>query len=237
MDNNCFVEYFRYPDDVSSIAAGIPLPTGSTDGQPGWSTESNCGTLLPSESSSIGSSMLQWMEEPECLSSYDTYKSLHTPNFPPHTRNDSGWGDEVCCGPCELKGLNVDIYYWPIPGTDTSCQSIVGTGLEPLRDGARINAHGTVYWGYPLSSTDSDGRSVIYTAILSTMNGVIFKLPLVNPWTESGSVMFPLPPITSSPEPASQRALRPRAHSLMVTQAVLNGSSLVNTMVSNGFTL
>lgn len=51
IDNNCFVEYFPYPDDASSIAAGIPLPTGSADGQPGWSTQSDCATLLPTESS------------------------------------------------------------------------------------------------------------------------------------------------------------------------------------------
>ena len=181
VDNNCFAEYFLYSDDVSSIAAGVPLPTGSTVGQLGWSTESNGGTPLPPVSSSFGSSMLRWMREPECLSSYNTYKFLHAPHIPPHTRNNSGWGDEICCGPCEPKVLNVNIYYWPIPGTDTSCQSIIGTGLEQLRDDATTDAQGTVYWGYPLSSTDSDDRSVIYTAILSTMNGVTFKMPLVNP--------------------------------------------------------
>ena len=144
MDSNCFAECFPYPDDVSSIAADIPLPTGSKHGQRGWNTESNCGTLLSPESSSIGSRLLRWMREFDCLSNYDAYKSLHTPNFPPHTRNESGQGDEICCGPCELKGLNIDIYYWPIPGTDTSCQSIIGTGLEPFRDDATTDAQGTV---------------------------------------------------------------------------------------------
>ena len=90
MDSNCFAECFPYPDDASSIAADIPLPTGSTHGQRGWNTESNCGTLLPPESSSIGSRLLRWMRELDCLSSYDAYKSLHTPNFPHHTRNESG---------------------------------------------------------------------------------------------------------------------------------------------------
>ena len=69
------------------------------------------------------------------------------------------------------------------------------------------------------------------------MKGVTFKMPLVNPWTKFESVAFPLPPITSRPEPALQRALRPRAYSLMVTQAGLNGSSLVTTMIFDGFTL
>ena len=235
--NNCFVEYFPYPDDASSIAAGLPLPTGAIDGQPGWSTEPDCSTLLPPESSSMGSSMLRWMRDPECLSNYDAYKSLHTPNFPPHTRNNTSWGDEICCGPCELKGLNVDIYYWPVPGVDTSCQSIIGTGLEPLHDGATTDTQGTVYWGYPLSSTNSDGQSVIYTAMISTMNGITFKVPLVNPWTQSGSVTFPLPPITSRPDPTSQRALRPRAHSLVIAQNGSNISTPITTMVSDGFTL
>ena len=84
--------------------------------------------------------MLRWMREPECLSSYDTYKPLLTSNFPTHTRNDFRWRDEICYGPCELRGLNVDTYYWPVPGTDNPCQSIVGTGLEPLRDDATTDA-------------------------------------------------------------------------------------------------
>lgn len=32
ISNNCFVEYFSYPDDASSIAAGLHLPAGSADG-------------------------------------------------------------------------------------------------------------------------------------------------------------------------------------------------------------
>lgn len=91
IDNNYFVKYFPYPDDASSIAAGIPLLTGSADGQPGWSTQSDCATLLPTESSSFGSSMLRWMRESDCFSNYDAYKSLHTPNFHPHTQNDTSW--------------------------------------------------------------------------------------------------------------------------------------------------
>ena len=47
----------------------------------------------------------------------------------------------------------------------------------------------------------------------------------------------PLPPIPFRPEPASQRAMGPRAHILMVTQAGLNGPSPVTTMISDGFTL
>lgn len=152
IDNNYFVKYFPYPDDASSIAAGIPLLTGSADGQPGWSTQSDCATLLPTESSSFGSSMLRWMRESDCFSNYDAYKSLHTPNFHPHTQNDTSWGDNIGFNPCELKGFNVDIYYRPVPGVDASCQITIGTGLEALQDGAITDAQGTVYWGYSLSN-------------------------------------------------------------------------------------
>lgn len=68
------------------------------------------------------------MRELAALSNYDAYKSLHTPNFPPRTRINTSWGERTRCCPCELKGLNVEIYYWPVPGADTSYQNIIGTG-------------------------------------------------------------------------------------------------------------
>lgn len=61
ISHNCFVEYFPYLDDASSIAAGLPLLVGLADGQPGWSTDSDCVTLFPPESSSLGSGMFRWM--------------------------------------------------------------------------------------------------------------------------------------------------------------------------------
>ena len=49
MHNNCFVEYFSYPDDASSIAAGIPLPVilPQRMGNQAEALSFNCATLLP----------------------------------------------------------------------------------------------------------------------------------------------------------------------------------------------
>ena len=138
-------------------------------------------------------------------------KLVMLPIFRPHTRNNSGWGDEVPCDP----------FYWPVPKVDASCQSIIVAGIERLHKDATTDAKGQSIGAilFPLSSADSEGQSVLHTAMLLTMNSVIFKMPSVNLWTHSGSVTFSPHIITFRPAPNPPRALQPRAHCLVVGQS------------------
>lgn len=89
------------------------------------------------------------------------------------------------CGQCNLYGPNVDVFYWPEPGSDGSCLSIVGTEVKPLLEGVKTAKNGDLFWGTVTNSYD------IYvgtqtTAVLMTINGITIKQRVVNPWANDG---------------------------------------------------
>ena len=135
-------------------------------------------------------------------------KLVMLPISRPTPRNNSDWGDEVSADP----------FYWPVPKVDASCQSIIVAGLEPLHNDATTDAKGQSI-GAILFQVLTARVIRCYTAMLTTMNSVIFKMPLVNLWTQSGSVTFSSPTITFRPALNLQRALRPCAHCLVVAQS------------------
>lgn len=91
------------------------------------------------------------------------------------------------CGVCGVGGPNVDVYYWPQASANTSCLSIIGPTPNPPLAGATM-ANGVTYWGY----TDTDApHNVIQTMQLTSINGITFKMPLVDPWPDTAPITFP----------------------------------------------
>lgn len=81
------------------------------------------------------SSIRSWMRTPECQSMMKEY-----PGGPPFVIVPPNNGPPpACCEDCALIAGNVEVFYWPEPGADSGCQSI-------------ITAH-TIGYGATLSST------------------------------------------------------------------------------------
>ena len=91
------------------------------------------------------------------------------------------------CGVCGVGGPNVDVYYWPQSSANTSCLSIIGPTPSPPLAGA-TTANGVTYWGY--TNTDAP-HLVVQTMLLTSINGITFKMPLVDPWPDTDTIDTP----------------------------------------------
>ena len=132
----------------------------------------------------------------------------------------------------------VDVYYWPQPGADTSCLSIVGDAtMPPLQNATTITSlSGTgwttvTYWG----CTPLPGADYLTTAQMATVDGSSFKSYRVNPWSQ--------PCGESASEWASfnsfnSRPLHARGHTLAAApNATKDGDLHPSTVTSGTFTL
>ena len=196
-----------------------------------------CSTSNPPGRMSVFSDVKNWMRQPECLKLY--HEMFPDPNHAAVQQEDLFF-NVTCCGYCEVIAEKVDVYYWPTPNADTSCQSIVGDEVSSVADGATTNANGDVYWGcsYSLPVSDRDNFSeslrLLTTASLTTIASLKFKAYAFNPWdpspcmntTSSASPHFNQ--TTTAPKTAA--TLRPRAHSLLaggnISTAVLGTYTL-----------
>ncbi|KAL8794952.1 MAG: hypothetical protein Q9195_002534 [Heterodermia aff. obscurata] len=195
---------------------------------------------------SVFSDVKNWMRQPECLKlKYDMFPD---PNGEA-VRQEDFFFNVTCCGYCEVAADKVDVYYWPTPNADTSCQSIVGDEVSNIADGATTNAQGDAYWGcmytIPVRERDhfSDSLDFLITASLTTIESMTFKAYVYNPWDPS-----PCGNITSSASPQFNQTtrvpnntatLRPRAHSLLaggnVSTAVLGTFTFTSPSIYVGF--
>ena len=81
-------------------------------------------------------------------------------------------------GVCGVGGPNVDLYYWPHSRANTSYLSIINPTPSPRMTDA-TTASGETYWGY---TNKNPPYNIIQTMQLASINGVIFKMPLTDPW-------------------------------------------------------
>lgn len=178
-----------------------------------------------------------WMRSPQCMASSSEYvKDLgQTPM--------SAELDESCCNTCYLSGKNVDLYYWPEPGADTSCLSIIGEKVNPLNYGATSSYDSdlletTTYWGCT-AQTPVSGDSIIRTAQITTVGSLTYKVPLVNPWSSPECVGKSTPYANSETSvtaaPVSSMMVRPR--SLILSSITHEDGTPVTTVVTDGHTL
>ena len=189
-----------------------------------------------------------WMRTPQCRSAGDKF--------------GQGWESidlmETCCGDPFISAENVDVYYWPEPGADTSCLSIIGDNVNPLTQGATTDSTGT-YWACTAQNPTTDileasyvgstyiwisamtVRSIITTAQMASVGPITFKQSLYNPWSPPACLSM----ASSSPKPAASvgaqglhASIHARGHSLVLPASVTQENGLpVSTVVSGQFTL
>ena len=148
----------------------------------------------------------------------------------------------TCCGDdCQIVADRVDVYYWPDPGADTSCLSIVGnqTSYVPEK-GATTDATGGLYWGCTVYGTSlgimaDQTSTVVRTATVTTVAGIQYKAYLVNPWDPSqcgnASATVSSKQNTTVQARGLPAAVHKRGHSLIIT------NSGVSTTVMGNYTL
>ena len=134
-----------------------------------------------------------------------------------NTTTRSGASRPQSCGVCGVGGPNVDVYYWPQPNANTSCLSIIGPTPSPPLAGA-TTANGETYWGY---TNKSPPYNIIQTMQLTTINGVTFKMPLLDPWPDTEKYIFQ--PYTLM-EPIGKRGHATRTPVVMEPRAMFRGS-------------
>ena len=190
----------------------------------------NCTNFEPAPVLSDFSIIKDWMRSPQCLSSSSEWARLQ--GEAPATAS----GGDTCCDTCYISAKNVDVYYWPESGSDTSCLSIVGNVTTPSLDGATTASDG-VYWG----CTARDGKFV-QTATLSSIGPITFKQSLFNPW-----VSQPCGSISPNTQDTNFQSVHnrdlphrfhARGHSLVLPPNITQNDGLrASTVVTAGFTL
>ena len=114
-----------------------------------------------------------WMRSPQCMSSSALWASMHGE---PAMSTAQGLS---CCNTCYLSGQSVDIFYWPEPGADTSCLSIIGEKVNAIDEGATtyqdsLMEEATTYWGCT-AATPVSGGNIITTAEIRSIGSLTYK--------------------------------------------------------------
>ena len=167
------------------------------DGQGTDALGTNCtSSLLDPASASFSSAAKSYMREPQCSKDYESIYPVSSRTF------------DDCCGTCYIYGPNVDVYYWPDPNADTSCLSIIGSDVIPLNVGAQTDEAGVVYWAASTNLYDIYVPTVT-TALITTINGVVVKEAIANPWDASPSITTTRP--ISNMKKRNPLSVHPRA--------------------------
>ena len=212
LDNQCFSNFdsgnagIAIPE-VPEVPAADNAATGTE--QPvilDAGNSSDCKTYNPSERLSAWDKIKSWMRSPGCVSAQDGWVKMGG-HMSGQTGGQMG-GDpsnvsSSCCGYCVVGAQNVDLYYWPEPGINTSCLSIILNSVHPLDFGATTAGSPLfeTYWACtakkPVTSADETGinaadtftttttASLITTAAIETIGSIFVKVPLINPWAFS----------------------------------------------------
>ena len=104
----------------------------------------------------------------------------------------------------------MDVYYWPDPSANTLCLSIIGSDVMPLDVGAQTDGAGVVYWAASTNLYDIYVPTVT-TALITTINGVVVKEAVANPWDASVSITTTRP--VSDMKKRDYLSVHPRAFS------------------------
>ncbi len=139
-------------------------------------------------------------------------------------------------GDCMVIVGTVDVYYWPEPGADTSCLSIIGNATMPLLQNATTTTTSLSYTGWTTVTywgcIPEPGASYLTTAQMTTVDGLPFKSYMVNPWSA------PCGAQASDWAYFSSQSLQARGHTLAAAPNVTKDGDLHPITVTSGsFTL
>lgn len=131
----------------------------------------------------------------------------------------------------------------PESNPDTSCLSIIGDSIVPPNEGAQTDAAGVVYWAATTNLYDIYVPTVT-TALITTINGVVVKEALANPWDASPSITTTRPVSVPNHKKRISLSMRPRAFNplyareqLELNDSMTRASGFIgSTAVSDGFT-
>ena len=189
------------------------------DGRGTDASGTNCtSSLLDPASASFSSAAKSYMRGPQCSKDYESIDPVSSRTF------------DDCCGTCYIYGPNVDVYYWPEPGADTSCLSIIGSDVVPLDVGAQTDEAGVVYWAASTNLYDIYVPTVT-TALITTINGVVVKEAIANPWDASPSITTTRP--VSNVKKRNPLSVHPRAFNPLYGRELSAGR---NSSSDNGVT-
>ena len=238
-------KFFRSTVDFGGNACFEQTPGGDS---------SACITYNPRSRLLEWDKIKQWMRSSQCSSALDTYHEL---NKTGHGTLDRFYPDvSTCCLRCYIQAANVDLYYWPEPGVDTSCLSIIGESVRPLDYGAttatvsvlhqftqRVDT--VTYWGCTASTLKTEiltykghlttryNRETITTAKITTIGSLAVKHSAFNPWS---SAPCPQENATSQVPEVRIMSLAPDT-SLKSPSSITLNNNLPISVVSDGFTL
>ena len=181
-----------------------------------------CTKSNPAERMSAFAEVKNWMRSRQCfVLSHDVFPD---PNHDAQLQN-ALFLNGTCCNSCQVLVDKVDVYFWPQPNANTSCQSIIGDEVSSVADGATTDDMGNVYWGCTASLIPGDVKgtnpfTVITTATLTSIASLQFKTYSYNPWDDSpcgDSSSSSGLNATATHHNDRSGSLVPRAHSLLAT--------------------
>lgn len=164
------------------------------------------------------------------------------------TYDNSSDAEPSCCGVCSVWAQNVDLYYWPEPEANLSCNSIIGESIRPLDYGATTSATDT-YWGcnatniYPIESHPGESTTyvdLITTAVITTIGSLAVKVSRYSPWSRVCGEHYAGSQLSNQSTNVRNKhaSVYASGHSLDVPSSVVNTDGLpVSTVVSEDFTL
>ena len=262
-DNLCFSQF------SSGVPAGdtdisIPEePVGSSVVDIDDVIPSDCKKYNPPERLSEWQDIKSWMRSSGCVLAQKEW----TKGGGQGAYNISSEVTPSCCGLCNVGAENVDLYYWPEPGVNTSCLSVVGASVNPIAYGATTGVVGDseagTYWAcsakVPATSTytyagtnsaDAETITSVYpiitTASITTIGSLAVKVSLINPWFSSPCIETDTIPqasngsngLNSSTELHVRHAVQARGHTLLIPSSITQeNGSPVSTVILGNSTL
>lgn len=262
-DNLCFSQF---SSGVPSGETDISIPeeqVGSSLVEINDVIPSDCKKYNPPERLSEWQDIKSWMRSSGCVSAQNEWIKGGGQG----AYNFSSQVTPSCCGFCDVGAENVDLYYWPEPGANTSCLSIVGASVNPIAYGATTGLVGDsesgTYWAcsakIPATSTytyagansaNSETITSVYptitTATITTIGSLAVKVSLINPWSPSPCIETDTFPRVSngsnglniSTEIHVRHAVQARGRTLLIPSSITQENGTpVSTVVLGKFTL
>lgn len=252
LGNLCFIGFDCGCEDGSEV---VDANFGTSAENITHESMSDCKKYNPPERLSLWKKMKSWMRSSGCVSAKDEWMNMGVSNHT-NTGNPSSVSDS-CCGGCIVGAQNVDLYYWPEPGTNTSCLSIIGNSVHPFNFGATtagISPSLSTYWECTAktpvvsittgidNSAITTTNTMIMTATSASVGPISFKQSLINPWASSPCIEADSRPSNGSNDSAEihdkQASIQARSHTLSIPPSFTQGNSLsISTLVLGNFTL
>ena len=223
-----------------------------------WMPQTECnidGSNVPETSKLAFSEMSAFARSPKCTSMYEEKHCVRHSAPEISCLKDLG-PIGPCCGRCFIPPAVVDLYYWPVENSDTSCLSIIGdSARDPNFDAttqfftttalsgtSKFDVDSWLYWGCTTLSTAHNGSIIgeyLTTASQKILDTLTYKFELYDPWQTWFTCVPTVNEATAVRTVEYTVTLQARAHSLINTTEVpgRGNQTAAQIAISNGVTL